>query len=207
MADSSRPEPGPSTADTSPSRCVRLTFGVGDLLEADTDAVVISANNWLKAGSGAARAAVDRGGPDVAAALRLHRQRAAPLPRATVVTLPGGHLQDGSGRRRHLIHVVTTWYDRGPDGRLALTLATPQHVFEAATAALREAARLEARSVAIMPMCARPGYSVVPAEDAPRVMTQQVLQAASGLRVELAGRLERIELVLPDLASLAMLQG
>jgi O-acetyl-ADP-ribose deacetylase (regulator of RNase III) len=188
------------------SRGTRLTFALGDLFDADTDALVISANNWLKAGSGAARAAVDRGGPEVLAALQAHRTRAAPLPRAAIVTLPGGRLQDPLGRRRQLIHVVTTWYDRQADGSLTLVPATPQHVCDATTAAIREAARLGARSVALMPMCARPGYSTLSDTDARRVMTRTTFQAAQEAASTLDGRLERIELVLPDLAALALLQ-
>jgi O-acetyl-ADP-ribose deacetylase (regulator of RNase III) len=182
---------------------IRMT--VGDLFDAATDAVVVSANNWLKPGSGAARAAVDRGGPAVAAELRALRQRLAPLRRASVVTLPGGALQDAAGHRRHLIHVVTTWYDCAPDGSQERVPATPRDVFEATTAALREAARLGARSVALTPMCARPGYSAVPPGDALRLMGQAVLTAAHELRVELADSLERVELMVPDAVTCALL--
>ncbi len=169
----------------------------GEILNADTEAVVVSANNWLVGGSGTAKAAAGLGGEELATAIRDLQRERCPLEIGTAVELPSGGIQDTQrGHRQQLYYAVSLGY-RKFDGHCATGRipATPESVYQAVVKTLRMASAQAVRSIAFPLMGARPGYSTVPERAAPRVMLRTMVSAINDIRPELT--MERIAIYLP----------
>ncbi|MDF1667597.1 MAG: macro domain-containing protein, partial [Planctomycetota bacterium] len=175
-------------------------IGYGDFFDANAEALVISANNWLRPGSGAAKEALDRGGPGFAEALRELQPSEDPLPHGSALVIPGFNLTDALGHRKHLIHAVTTWYTKKSGGKAFLRRipTTPKQIYKATQASLREAVRCGAKTVAFKLMSARPGYNTVPDDLATMIMGCTLLSAINDMRPECCDAISQISLVLSD---------
>lgn len=149
---------------------VTLTAGATQLrvvacapLDAPAEAIVISANNWLDAGSGEALEVRQRTGPAYDVACRRVASAAPPggLTPGTAVTMLG-HALTPNGPPKVIVQAITIRYpQRGSaHGRVK---ATPNIVYRAASAALYEANRHNAHTVAVYLMTLRNGYCTRPA--------------------------------------------
>ena len=138
------------------------------LLGPNLDAIVNSANNHLltPGATGIAGAIRDLGGPSVQHACDAEKARAGgEVALGHAVWTTSGEL----GCRCGIAHAVTLRYtpQREP--------TTPEAVASAFQAALALADAHGARRLACYVMCARPGYSTVSGDDAPRVMLGAML--------------------------------
>lgn len=194
------PVPGiPSLAETlaGPYPEIRLVQGdlVGDVLVAvasRVDCIVNSANNHLlsRKCTGIAGALRKAGGPELQKASdEAKRHLGGIVPVGEAVWTGGGRLPCG------VVHAVGLAYSP------QRVLATPQTVRQSFAAALRVAAANGCRKAAVKLMCARPGYSTVPASDAPAVMLSAMLAGADDVRRKRgeAFSLEQVLIFVPSL--------
>lgn len=138
------------------------------LLASNLDAIINSANNHLltPGATGIAGAIRDLGGPSVQRACDAEKARAGgEIALGHAVWTTSGEL----GCRCGLAHAVTLRYtpQREP--------TSPEAVSAAFQAALALADAHGAKRLACYVMCARPGYSTVSGDDAPRVMLEAML--------------------------------
>ncbi|MEX2173594.1 MAG: protein kinase [Pirellulaceae bacterium] len=172
---------------------------MGDILDCNAEALVVSANNWLVAGSSTTRKIYNRGGKQVREALSNAQPEGKPLVRGAIVTIPGCKLRDSLGNRRYLIHTVTTCYqERTTTGVEKRIPASPSDVYQSTTNAIIEALRLNARSVGMTIMCAREGYHTLEQSQARVQMALASARAVNDLRTEMVGRIDRVFFCLPS---------
>jgi O-acetyl-ADP-ribose deacetylase len=147
---------------------VRITLALGDITEAQADAVVNAANSSLLGGGGVDGAIHRRGGPAILAACR--ELRAGPhrdgLPVGEAVATTAGELP-----ARWVIHTVGPVWSRGED-RSALLASCY-------VASLRVADELGARTVAFPAVST--GAFGWPMDDAARIAVDAVRNAQSGV--------------------------
>jgi O-acetyl-ADP-ribose deacetylase (regulator of RNase III) len=152
----------------------------GSVVDADTDAVICSANNWLFLGTGNAGEIREAGGPAIQKECNelIAKNGGKPLPIGSAVVTNSGLLQAPGSIRRAIIHAIGLGYHRY-DGKDVYDriLATPEGVAEAVTNVVRIAAEQGFKSFAINLMCARPGYSVLPDAEAPKLMLNVIKKA------------------------------
>lgn len=150
----------------------RITLHLGDITDAEVDAVVNAANSTLLGGGGVDGAIHRRGGPAVTDACRELRRTTLPqgLPTGRAVATTGGRLA-----ARWVIHTVGPVWSAGADhaDRAALLASCYRE-------SLRVAEELGARTVAFPAVSA--GIYGWPLDDAARIAVQTV--AGTPTRVE-----------------------
>ena len=173
-----------------------IRFESGDLFDSDTEAVVVSANNCLIAGSGTAKDARKFGGVCLAESLHKLRKERCPLPIGSAVELQSGEIEDPYyGHRRRLYAAIGMGYhNRNGHQATGRIRATPASVYQAVVSTLRLASSKKVRSIAFPLIGARAGYSSI-REEAPRVMLRTMINAINDLRPELT--MDRIVIYLP----------
>ena len=165
---------------------VNTEYLQGDIFAQSCDFVVVSANNWLAAGSGTAKAAVQQGGVTVRNWIATTQSHQCPLKIGTAVLSPSGDLS--SRACTHLVFAISLGYrhfaNNIASGRI---LATPESVRSATLAALKLAVECDARRIALPLMGGRKGYSTV--EDNPaHVMLATMFRAIAERSAELQNK-------------------
>jgi len=127
------------------------------IIETDATALVNSANNWLRHGSGVARQIADAIPGHQRQCDRYIRQR-GPLQIGKAVMVPSPELSDGE-KRRFVVHAIGMGYaemnERGTcRGKIS---ATPESVYSAIWYALAFAQKENCPSVSFPLMCSRKG--------------------------------------------------
>ena len=144
------------------------------------EAIVCSANNWLKMGTGSAGAVLKAGGQIIQDECDklLSQHGWTPFSIGSAVYTHSGNLKGPNKQREYVIHAIGMGYKkRVGDHVQGRILATPHSVYQAVMSAMRVAADLGVRSIAFPLMCARPGYSILSEEESPIVMAESMLKA------------------------------
>lgn len=152
----------------------------GSVVDEDVDAIVCSANNWLILGSGVAGEIKLHGGPSIQQEcdLIIQHNGGNPVAIGTAHCTGAGEFLNRKKNLKHIIHAVGMGYKvRKENDLFDRILATPETVFQAVTNTLVIANQTGVRTIAIPLMCARPGYSDVEAEEAPKIMLDATIKA------------------------------
>ncbi|MEZ0394528.1 MAG: macro domain-containing protein [Desulfurococcaceae archaeon] len=145
---------------------VQVEVIVGDITDFTGDAIVNPANSLMIMGGGVAGAIRRKGGEEIEKEAR----RAAPVPIGRAVTTRAGRL-----RCKHVIHAPTV---QEPGGR-----CSPQAARAATAAALAEAGRIGARSLAFPLMGA--GVGGLSPEESASAMASAFEELGEGLELRL----------------------
>jgi O-acetyl-ADP-ribose deacetylase (regulator of RNase III) len=150
-----------------------------DLLLLPVDAIVCSANNWLKLGTGIAGQIRKLGGDVIQdECYKIIKENNGAIKIGEAVVTSSGELLSPSGYRKYIIHSVGMGYQRLINNQLCeRILATPDTVFRAVTNALVLADKLQIQTLGFPLMCARRGYSIIEPNIAPRIMLLSMLSA------------------------------
>ena len=159
---------------------VNIEVKQGSVVDEDVDAIICSANNWLILGSGVAGEIKLHGGPSIQheCDLIIQNNGGHPVAIGTAHCTGAGEFLYSKKHLKHIIHAVGMGYKTRKENDLFdRILATPESVFQAITNTLAIANNMGVHTIAIPLMCARPGYSVVEAEDVPKVMLDATVNA------------------------------
>ncbi|HSW88795.1 MAG TPA: macro domain-containing protein [Candidatus Saccharimonadales bacterium] len=152
----------------------------GSVIYQEVDAIVCSANNWLHLGTGNAGEIKEAGGKTIQIECNqiINNNEGKPLEIGKAVITKAGNLTTKEGKRKYIIHAIGLGYKEKRDGNLYNRIpATQNTIFQAVVNALEVASQKGITSIAFPLMCARPGYSTLPEEQAPKLLLQSMIQA------------------------------
>ena len=152
----------------------------GSVVDEDVDAIVCSANNWLILGSGVAGEIKALGGPDIQNECEqiIKNNGGGPVAIGSAYCTSSGEFLRTKKNLKYIIHAVGMGYKVRKENDLSdRIVATPETVFQAVASALAIAEEKGVRTIAFPLMCARPGYSNLETEDAPKVMLTTMMNA------------------------------